>query len=136
MSVVLDPIHFLMQRRMTLGIKELAEAKTTAERPLITTASDYVWFFSILGSGLLILIMLFARRWPGRLLTAVCLSALLTFVLYRFPPVPLTGIALAVFTLLILIRRVWPSRPPSPRPQNNEDEDVNVFSRMKDGARL
>jgi membrane protein implicated in regulation of membrane protease activity len=114
-----------MRRRMMLGIKELAEAKIAADRPLIPTTSDYIWFFSILGSGLLILIMLFARRWPGRLLTAVCLSALLTLVLYWFPPVPLSGIALAFFTLLILIWRVWPSHPLSPRPQNSEDADGN-----------
>lgn len=116
LSLVLDPIHFLMQRRMMLGIKELAEAKTAANRPMIPTPSDYAWFFSILGSGLLLLIMLFARRRPGRLLTAVGLSVLLTLVLYRLPPVPIFGIALAVFTLLILFWRVWPSRPPIPRP--------------------
>jgi hypothetical protein len=121
MSFVLDPIHFLMQRRMMLGIKELAEAKTAAGRPLIPTTSDYIWFFSILGSGLLVLIMLFARRRSGRLLTAIGLSAILTLVLYRFPPVPLSGMALAVFTLLILIGHVRPSRPPRPRPQNSED---------------
>jgi len=112
LSLVLDPIHFLMQRRMLLGIKELAEAKTAAERPLIPAISDYIWFFSILGSGLLILIMLFARRRPGRLLIAICLTALLTVVLFRFPPVPLSGLALAVFTLLILIWRVRPYRAP------------------------
>jgi len=114
LSCVLDPIHFLMQRRMMLGIKELAEAKTAADRPLIPTLSDDIWFFSILGSGLLILIMLFARRRPGRLLIAVCLSALLIVVFFRFPPVPLSGLALAVLTLLIFIWRVRRSRPPCP----------------------
>jgi hypothetical protein len=114
LSVVLDPIHFLMQRRMMLGIKEMAEAKTAAGRPLIPTTSDYIWFFSIAGSGLLILIMLFARRRRGRLLIAIGLSVLLTLVLYRFPPLPLYGIALAALTLLIFIWRVWPSRPPRP----------------------
>jgi len=45
-SLVLDPIHFLMQRRMMLGIRELAEAKTVADRtsnshgPLIMSGSS------------------------------------------------------------------------------------------------
>ena len=111
LSLTLDPIHFLMQRRMMLGIKELAEAKTATDRPLIPTFSDYIWFFSIAVSGLFILIMLFARRRPGRLPTAIGLAALLTLVLYRFPPVPLSGTALAVFTLLVLTWRLRPSRP-------------------------
>ncbi len=106
LSCTLDPIHFLMQRRMLLGIKQLAEAATEADRPLIPTLSDYLWFFSILASGLMILVLLFARRWRGRLLTAVGLTALLTLVLYGFPPVPVYGIVLAVFTLLVLIWRV------------------------------
>ncbi len=109
LSLVLDPIHFLMQRRMMLGIKELAEAKTAVDRPLIPTTSDYVWFFTIVGSGFLILLMLFAWRRPGRMPTAVCLSALLTLVLYRFPPVPLYGLTLIIFTFLILIWNIWPS---------------------------
>jgi len=117
LSFTLDPIHFLMQRRMMLGIKEMAEAKTAAERPLIPRASDYIWFFTIAGSGLLVLIMLFARRRPGRLPTAIGLAGLLTVVLYRFPPVPLSAIALAVVTLLVLIWRLQPSRrPPEARP--------------------
>jgi hypothetical protein len=119
LSIVLDPIHFLMQRRMMLGIKELAEAKAAAERPLIPTTSDYVWFFSILGSGFLILVMLFAWRQPGRLLTAVGLTALLTFVLYRFPPFPAFGIALAVLTLGILLLRIRSSHSPVPQPNSD-----------------
>jgi hypothetical protein len=112
LSTTLDPIHFLMQRRMMLGIKVLSEAKTAADRPLIPTASDDLWFFSILASGLMIPVILFARRWKGRLLTAVCLTALLTLVLFGFPPVPVYGIALAAFTLVILIWRLRPSHPP------------------------
>ena len=54
LSLVLDPIHFLMQRRMMLAIKELAEAKTAADRHMIPAVSDYAWFFSILGAGLVL----------------------------------------------------------------------------------
>ena len=121
LSLTLDPIHFLMQRRMLLGIKELAEARTPAERPLIPTTSDYLWFFSILGCGLMIPVILFARRWKGRLLTAIGLSALLILVLYGFPPVPAYGLALAIFTLLILVWRVAifrPDRPPATIPES------------------
>jgi hypothetical protein len=110
MSLVLDPVHFLMQRRMVLAIKELAEAKTAADRPLVPTTADYVWFFSILGSGLLILVMLFARRRPGRLPLAAGLSALLVVVFFRCPPVPASGLALAALILLFVIRRARPAR--------------------------
>jgi len=113
LSLVLDPIHFLMQRRMVLGIKELAEAKTAAERPLIPTTGDYVWFFSILGSGLLILVMLFARRRSGRLLTAIALTALLVVTLFRLPPVPFSGLALAALILAVFAWRGRPSRRPA-----------------------
>jgi hypothetical protein len=125
LSIVLDPIHFLMQRRMMLGIKELAEAKAGADRPMIPTISDYIWFFSIVGSGLLILVMLFARRRPGRLLEAVCLTTLLVFVLYRLPPVPAFGVALAVLTLGLLILRIRSSHAPCRQPHS----DGNAFGK-------
>ena len=123
LSLVLDPIHFLMQRRMLLGIKALAEAPTAAERPVIPGTADYAWFFSILGSGLLILVVLFAGRRPGRLPAAACLTALLTLALFRFPPVPLTGIVLAAATLLVLLwRRGWFGRF-RPGPMRGGDGD-------------
>lgn len=122
LSLTLDPIHFLMQRRMMLGIKELAEAKTAADRPRIPTASDYVWFFSTLGSGLLTLTILFAGRRTGRLWTAVCLSALLPLALFRLPPAPIFGNAFAILVLLILIWRTWMSRP-RPRPESGQDAE-------------
>jgi len=114
LSVVLDPIHFLMQRRMLLGIEEMAEAETAAARPLIPTTSDYIWFFSISGSCLLLPVMLLARRRPGWLPIAVGLSALATLVLYRLPPLPQYGIAMAALILSIFVWRVLVSRPPRP----------------------
>lgn len=103
-------MRFLMQRRMVPAIKDLAEAKTVEDRPLIPAASDYAWFFSILGSGLLIIVVLFARRKPDRLPTAIVLTARLAVMVIRFPPVPLSGLAPAALTLLVFSWRVRPSR--------------------------
>lgn len=56
--------------------------------------------------GLLIIVLLFARRWLGRLLTAASFTALLTLALYRLPPRPAYGLALLGFTALVFVWRV------------------------------
>ena len=109
MSVLFDPEHFLMQRRMMMSIKQLAEAGPAAPKPVIPSRSDYLWFLSVAGSGFLILMMLLVRRKIESLLTAVALTILLTFVLFRLPPIPLYGIGLAVVTAIMLIRVTLPS---------------------------
>jgi hypothetical protein len=109
MSVLFDPEHFLMQRRMMMSIKQLAEAGPAAPKPVIPSRSDYLWFLSVAGSGFLILMMLLVRRKIGSLLTAVALTILLTFVLFRLPPIPLYGIGLAVVTAIMLIWVTLPS---------------------------
>jgi len=109
MSLLFDPAHFLMQRRMMMGIKQLAEAGPAAPKPVIPSRSDYLWFLSVVGSGFLISMMLLVRRKIWSLLTAVALTILLTFVLFRLPPIPLYGIGLAVVTAIMLIRVALPS---------------------------
>ena len=122
LSLTLDPVHFLMQRRMMLGIRAMAEAKTAGGRPVIPGAADYAWFFSLLGSGLLVLVVLFAGRRRGRLPTAACLTVLVTLALYRLPPVALTGIGMAAFTLLVLLWRVGIFGRPGPGPKKNGNQ--------------
>jgi hypothetical protein len=108
MSIVFEPVHFLMQRRMMMGIKELAEAGTPAERRPIPSPEDCIWFLSIVGAGLLIFVIALVRRTSLWLLTAVLLTVLLTFVLFRLPPDPLLGIGLAAITVFLLFWLVLP----------------------------
>ncbi len=108
LSVVFEPIHFLMQRRMMMGIKELAEAGTPAERRPIPSREDRIWFLAIAGAGLLILVMAIVRRTSLWLPAAVLLTVLLTFVLFRLPPDPLLGIGLAAATVIVFLWLVLP----------------------------
>jgi hypothetical protein len=110
LSIVFEPIHFLMQRRMMLGIKELAEAGTAAERRPIPSRADCIWFLSIVGAGLLIFIIALVRRTSLWLPAAALLTILLTFVLFRLPPDPLLGIGLAAITVFVLLWLVLPRR--------------------------
>jgi hypothetical protein len=108
MSIVFEPAHFLMQRRMMMGIKELAEAGTLAERRPIPSREDRIWFLAIAGAGLLILVMALVRRTSLWLLAAVLLTVLLTFVLFRLPPDPLLGIGLAAVAGVVFLWLVLP----------------------------
>ncbi len=108
LSIVFEPIHFLMQRRMMTGIKQLAEAGTAAERQPIPSRADWIWFLCIVGAGLLIFIIALVRRTSLWLPTAAMLTILLTFVLFRLPPDPLLGIGLAAVTVFVLLWLVLP----------------------------
>ena len=103
--LILQPIHFIMERRMMLGIKEQAEAGGGIKVP---STGDLLWFLSIVVSGLGILGILFSRKWPWTLIVASAGIILLEIVLFRVPPLPIYGALLLMGILVALLWAYWP----------------------------
>ena len=101
----LEPIHFIMQRRMMLGIKAVAEAGPA--KPAIPSTGDYVWFLSLVAAGLLILILAAGRMTPKKFAGIIGTTILVLLALFRFPPSPVFGggVLLLVFIAFVLLLR-------------------------------
>jgi len=104
--LILQPIHFIMERRMMLGIKEQAEAGGGIKVP---STGDLLWFLSIVVAGLGILGILFSRKWPWTLAVASVGVIILEIVLFRAPPLPVFGAFLVMGILVALLWAYWPS---------------------------
>jgi hypothetical protein len=108
MKLFLEPIHFLMQRRMMFGIKETAEAGP--EKSAIPSTGDYVWFISLVAAGLLILFLTASRFGLTKLAAAYAAWILVTLGLFRLPPSPIIGAGILIVAVLTLawMRRAEP----------------------------
>ena len=104
--LILQPIHFIMERRMMLGIKEQAEAGGGIKVP---STGDLLWFLFTVISGLGILGILFSRKWPGSLIVASGGVIFLVLVLFRVPPLPIYGAFLLIGIIVALLWAYWPS---------------------------
>jgi len=102
----MQPIHFIMERRMMLGIKQQAEAGGGIKVP---STGDLLWFLSIVVAGLGILGILFSKKWPWTLIVALIGVSLLVLVLFRVPPSPIYGAFLVIAILVALLWAYWPS---------------------------
>jgi len=101
MKLFLEPIHFIMQRRMMLGIKEVAEAG--AKKPVIPSTGDTVWFLSLVAAGLLILLLTVSRFTIKKFGAASGATVLVILALLRRPPSPAFGVGVLLLVLLALI---------------------------------
>lgn len=103
--LIWQPAHFIMERRMMLGIKEQAEAGGGIKVP---STGDLLWFLSIVVSGLAILGILFSKKWPWALAVALAGVILLEIVLFRAPPLSIYGALLLMGILIALLWAYWP----------------------------
>jgi len=102
MKLFLEPIHFIMQRRMMLGIREVAEAGP--KKPAIPSAGDYVWFLSLVAAGLLILILTASRFTIKKFAAASGAVILVALALLRLPPSPFFGVGVLLLVLIAFVR--------------------------------
>ncbi len=107
-KLFLEPIHFIMQRRMMLGIKEVAEAGP--EKPTIPSSADYVWFLSLVVAGLLILVLTVSGLTMKKLAAAFGAAVLVTLGLLRFPPSPVFAVGVLLLVLIALVWLLWPKK--------------------------
>jgi len=101
------PLHYIMERRTLMGIKQRAEA---GENTKLSNIGDIFWFTAIVLSALIILLLIFIGRGTmQRLIMPTILSSCWLFVLLLFNPLPLysMGLLLTVscyFFYMILAR--------------------------------
>jgi hypothetical protein len=93
---ILEPLHYLMERRMLMGIRDRAEAGPEVPLP---QWPDLVWFFSIVLSGLVIAANIFTCRGFYKILRPAVLGALWLVTLFILNPRPVYGIILFAITV-------------------------------------
>lgn len=105
--LILQPVHFIMERRMLLGIKEQAEAGGGVQIP---SAADLAWFLLMVAAGMGIFAIALSNRWPRSLIVSVLAGILLVLALFLLPPAPLFSGTLLLLILLALTWAYWPQR--------------------------
>ena len=100
-SYITAPLHFLMERRMLMGIKAAAEANKNIQ---VSQTKDVIWLSSIILSSLIICFLIFLRHGIIRsIIIPLIASTLWLITLLLFNPTPLYGISLLLITCLSLL---------------------------------
>ena len=103
-NYIMVPLHFIMERRTLMGIKERAEA---GENVQLSQSKDILWFSAIVLSGLLICFFVFIGH--GIVQSIIIPSVFSTFWVFSlllFNPIPLysTGLLLVVCVAILWVR--------------------------------
>lgn len=95
---VFDALHFIMEKRMMLGIKDLAESNGKN----YTLVSDLIWFLGIFISGLLGLAMVFSCNHYYKLILPTIFYTIWQFMLLILDPKAIFGILLVVLASALI----------------------------------
>lgn len=100
-SYIEVPLHFVMERRLLMGIKARAEA---GENVQLSQTRDVLWFAGIVLSGLLICFLIYTTRGIAR---SVVLPSVLSFFwmcsILLAPPMPLYGMGMLLIVIASLL---------------------------------
>jgi hypothetical protein len=88
---VMMPLHYIMERRMLMGIKARAEVGPGVQ---LSSIWDMLWFLGIILSGIGIAVMVFVGRGIKSVLLPAIYGATWLWPLLIFHPQPLTGLPL------------------------------------------
>ncbi len=105
-----DPGHFIMERKMMLSIKSLAEGAAGTGQAL----SEATWFAAILIAAPGILILLFSKRWPWSLALAMASAAGWVLLLFEGHPSPVYG---GLLVVALIAAHCWAGRAPAQKPE-------------------
>ena len=100
------PFHFIMERRMMLGIKMEAEQK---KNPILSFNKDLVWLVGVALSFFLILLIFIALKSTFyKILISCLLSIIWLVIVFLFNPVPtyIMAFLLVCFFLFIKLNRI------------------------------
>jgi hypothetical protein len=89
---IFDMLHYIMEKRMMLGIKDSAESNGEN----YNDASDLIWFLCIFFSGIAGLLMVFIFQGYSRITIPTIFFTVWQFALLVLDPKPIYGIALLV----------------------------------------
>lgn len=91
------PLHYLMERRMLLGIKARAEA---GPGPPFSSTADNVWFMGIGLSLVGISGLLFISRQLSVVLIVILYNLLWLWILFVFDPIPVYSLILVMVSMV------------------------------------
>ena len=94
---IMEPLHYLMERRMLMGIRDRTEAGPGVPLP---QWPDIVWFVGIVLSGLGVLAIMIIGRGIYSILLPAILGALWLITLLYVNPSPAYSIILAALTIM------------------------------------
>ena len=95
---VFDAMHYIMEKRMMLGIKDLAESNG-----VYTTTKDLIWFLCIFISGLAGLLMIFFSKVYMKLVLPSIFFTIWQFTLLVLDPKPFYGIVLIIIVSVFIV---------------------------------
>ncbi len=105
---IMTPLHYLMERRMMMEFKFLAETRAG-----ISQTADVTWFSCIVLSMIGCFILIFRSRLLVERIVAAILSLFWLWPLLVFNPVPLYGIGMLVLVMLALFKSFAIKKYPS-----------------------
>ena len=100
---IISPLHFLMERRMLIGIKDRVEHGRDGE---LSPLSDLAWFLGVFMSMAGILIIIFTARGIAALIIPLILGVLWLFTLLALPARPGYGGGLLAGIVVLLVLSV------------------------------
>ncbi len=95
------PLHYIMERRMLMGIKARAEAGSGAQP---SSTSDILWFFGVFLSGIGIFLMVFMGRGIQCVLLPVIYGIIWLWPLLIFDPQPIYGM---ILLFVVAVTMAW-----------------------------
>ena len=101
-SYVEVPLHFIMERRLLMGIKARAEA---GENIKLSQTQDIFWFAGIVSSGFLIFHLIFiARGFLHSVAIPSILSSFWVCAIWLAEPIPLYSIGLLLIVCIAIVK--------------------------------
>ena len=101
------PMHYIMERKMLMGIRDAAEAGGVAQE---SSSGDMIWVGSVFLSLVGIVVMVFVGRGAGRIIPPVVSGMLWLLVLLWLSPGAAYGVGLLVVVVVALVWCVAASR--------------------------
>ncbi len=98
---IFEPLHYIMERKMLIGIKDRAEAGSGIH---LSSIPDLLWFIGIVLSGVAIILITFISRGIQKVLLPAIFSFLWLLSLLIFSPQPIYSIMLF---LMLSVTTIW-----------------------------
>ncbi len=98
-NLIFEPLHYIMERRMFLGIKSVAERHDNSR---LSTMYDILWFLGIILSALGIVILIFKSKNILEVLLCTIFSTLWFYSLLIFDPLFISSTILSLFVFITL----------------------------------
>jgi len=102
------PIHFIMERRLLMGMKARAEA---GENVALSQTQDKIWFVGVVLSGLFICYFVFIAR---GIVQSIVVSSILSFFwmcsIWLVAPKPIYSLGMLLMVVMAMLVVIKPGR--------------------------